>query len=129
MTETTSEKFKCIRCGACCSIKDGIVRVSEAEIARIASFLGMDEAAFVERETELAPDRKSLVLKSRSDGACAWLAADNLCRINPVKPRKCRTFPFEWRNKDSAETCPGLARMHGGSGASGTHLRSAEKPA
>ena len=101
-------KFVCRRCGACCRIKDGIVRVSDAEIGRIAAFLGMDEAAFIAGETELAPDRRSLALKSRPDGSCAYLAPDNLCRINPVKPDKCRTFPSEWANPDSAEVCPAL---------------------
>ena len=102
--------FKCRMCGACCRIKDGIVRVSDAEIARIAAFLGMGEAEFIERETEVAPDRKSLILKSRPDGSCAYLTDDNLCRINPVKPEKCRTFPSEWSNPDSAEVCPALAK-------------------
>ena len=41
-------EFKCRMCGACCRIKDGIVRVSDAEIARIAAFLGMDEDEFIE---------------------------------------------------------------------------------
>ena len=100
--------FHCRRCGACCRIKDGIVRVSDAEVARIAAFLGMDEAVFIERETELAPDRMSLMLKSRPDGSCVYLTDDTLCRINPVKPEKCRTFPFEWTNPDSAEVCPAL---------------------
>ena len=100
------DEFKCRMCGACCRIKDGIVRVSDAEIARIAAFLGMGEAAFIERETEVAPDRKSLILKSRPDGSCAYLTEDNLCRINPVKPDKCRTFPFEWTNPDSTSVCP-----------------------
>ena len=108
------DDFKCRMCGACCRIKDGIVRVSDAEIACIAAFLGMDEAEFIERETEVAPDRKSLILKSRPDGSCAYLTEDNLCRINPVKPEKCRTFPFEWTNPDSAEVCPGLARKREG---------------
>ena len=101
-------EFKCRMCGACCRIKDGIVRVSDAEIARIAAFLRMDESEFIERETEVAPDRKSLILKSRPDGSCAYLTDDNLCRINPVKPDKCRTFPFEWTNTDSDEVCLGL---------------------
>ena len=34
------DDFKCRMCGACCRIKDGIVRVLDAEIARIAAFLG-----------------------------------------------------------------------------------------
>ena len=100
--------FQCRRCGACCRIKDGIVRVSDAEVVRIAAFLGMGEAEFIERETELAPDRRSLMLRSRPDGSCAYLTADNLCRINPVKPDKCRTFPFEWTNPDSSSVCPEL---------------------
>ena len=97
--------FKCHCCGSCCRIKDGIVRVSDAEISRIAAYLGMSEADFIEQETELAPDRKSLMLKSHPDGACVYLTPDNLCRINPVKPDKCRTFPFEWTNPDSHLVC------------------------
>ena len=102
-------EFHCRCCGACCRIKDGIVRVSDAEIAAIAAYLQMSEADFIANEAELAPDRKSLMLKSRPDGSCAYLTKDNLCAINPVKPRKCRTFPFEWQNPDSASVCPALA--------------------
>ena len=104
-----ASSFHCRRCGACCRIKDGIVRVSDAEVKRIAAFLGMDEAAFIDHETEVAPDRRSLMLKSRTDGACAYLTDGNLCRINPVKPDKCKTFPFEWANPDSGKVCPALA--------------------
>ena len=100
--------FVCRRCGACCRIPDGIVRVSDEEIARIAAFLGQDEATFIAGETELAPDRKGLILKSRADGSCAHLTAGNRCRIHPVKPDKCRTFPYEWTNPDSINICPGL---------------------
>ena len=105
-------QFTCRRCVACCRIKDGIVRVSEDEIARIAAFLGMAEADFIANETELSPDRKSLVLKSLPDGTCAYLTPDNLCRINPVKPDKCRTFPLAWSNPDSETVCPEMAAGH-----------------
>lgn len=84
------------------------MRVSEAEVARISAFLGMDAARFIATETEIAPDRKSLMLKSRADGSCAYLTEDNLCCINPVKPDKCRTFPFAWANPDSHEVCPAM---------------------
>ena len=83
--------------------------MSDAEIAAIAAYLGVAESDFIAHETELAPDRKSLMLKSRRDGSCAYLTRDNLCAINPVKPEKCRTFPFEWQNPDSASVCPALA--------------------
>ena len=85
------------------------MRVSDVEVARIASFLGMAEETFIADETDLAPDRRGLVLKSRADGACVYLAEDNRCRIHPVKPDKCRTFPYAWTNPDSCEICPGLS--------------------
>ena len=107
--ENNATTFSCRRCGACCRIKDGIVRVSDGEVKRIAAFLGMKEGDFIATETELAPDRRSLVLKSRPDGSCAYLTTDNLCRINPVKPDKCRTFPLEWTNPNSGEVCPALS--------------------
>ena len=100
--------FKCRGCGACCRIKNGIVRVGDDEIRRIAAFLGMSEQEFIDRETEIAPDRTGLILKSRADESCVYLTEDNRCRIHPVKPDKCRTFPFEWTNPDSAEVCPAL---------------------
>ena len=100
--------FNCRGCGACCRIKDGIVRVGDDEVRRIAAFLGMSEQEFIDRETEIAPDRKTLILKSCPDDSCAYLTDDNRCRIHPVKPNKCRTFPFEWTNPDSVEVCPAL---------------------
>ena len=100
------------------------MRVSEAEVKQIAAFLGMPEDDFVADETEVAPDRKSLMLKSRPDGSCAYLTPDNLCRINPVKPDKCRTFPSEWTNPDSAEVCPELGAQRGTVPGGGAHLRS-----
>ena len=103
------KSFVCQCCGACCRIKDGICRVSETEISRIAAFLGKSEADFIAADTELAPDRKTLMLKSRPDGACAYLTDDNRCAIHAVKPDKCRTFPYEWTNADSDKVCPGLS--------------------
>ena len=65
--------FQCRRCGACCRIKNGIVRVSDEEIRRIAAFLGKEESSFIAEYSEFAPDRRGLVLKSRPTGASAWL--------------------------------------------------------
>ena len=100
-------KFTCRQCGACCRI-EGIVRLKDGDTAQIAAHLGMSEADFIANETDIAPDRKGLVLKDRSDGACAMLDAENRCRIYPVRPEKCRTFPYEWTNAESATYCPGL---------------------
>ena len=106
------KEFVCQCCGACCRIADGICRVNEEEIARIAAFLGMSEADFIASETELAPDRKSLMLRNTPDGACVWLDDRSRCRLHPVKPNKCRTFPMEWTNANSSDVCPALRAMH-----------------
>lgn len=75
---------------------------------RMAAHLGLTEADFIANETELAPDRRGLILKDRPDGACAMLTLDNRCRVYPVRPEKCRTFPFAWTNAGSERYCPGL---------------------
>jgi Fe-S-cluster containining protein len=100
--------FKCQICGACCRIKDGIVRVNADEISRIARYLQISEDEFIKDHTDLSPDRQGLILRSRPNGECVYLNSENLCTINEVKPDKCRTFPFEWVNPDSASVCPGL---------------------
>lgn len=105
------QDFKCQRCGACCRIPDGIVRVSEAEIRAMASFLGESEEAFIETRTELAPDRRSLMLRSEPDGTCCFYRENAGCLVHPVKPEQCRTFPFRWRNPDSFAVCPALRAM------------------
>ena len=103
-------QFTCQRCGACCKI-EGIVRLTDGDVAKMATHLGMSEADFIARETEIAPDRKCLVLKDRPDGACAMLDKENRCRVYPVRPEKCRTFPYVWTNAESEAYCPGLAAL------------------
>ena len=109
--EEDLSRFECIGCGACCRIPNGIVRVGEDEISRIAKFLGMDEGEFISNETAVAPDRRGLILKSREDGSCVYLSEDNRCMIHNVKPDKCRSFPYEWVNNDSYEVCAGLRKL------------------
>ena len=106
--------FVCRRCGACCRLKGGIVRLSDAEIARIAAFLGVSEADFIRDETEVSPDRTGLVLKDRdAEGTCGMLGDDGLCRIHAVKPDQCRTFPSGWRNAGDVDYCAGLRAIRG----------------
>ena len=105
--------FACVCCGACCRIKGGIVRLSDEEIARIAAYLGMPEEEFIATETEVSPDRKCLILKDAPDGsgACGMLDDQGLCRIHPVKPDQCASFPYDWANDDSSHSCAGLRAL------------------
>lgn len=87
------------------------MRLKEDDTAKIAAHLGMSEADFIANETEIAPDRKGLVLKDRADGACVMLDENNRCRIYPVRPEKCRTYPYDWVNDNSLTYCPGLKAL------------------
>ena len=101
--------FRCRRCGACCRVKGGIVRLSEPEIARLAAALEVDEQTFIDRYTTLSPDRRGLVLLDQDDGrSCILLDEAGSCRVHDAKPDQCRNFPFSWTNPDSASYCPAL---------------------
>jgi Fe-S-cluster containining protein len=81
----------------------------------MSAILGLPEGEFIADWTEIAPDRKGLVLKDAPDGACIMLTDDNRCRVYEARPEKCRTFPYAWTNEESASYCP-LCRMLSGSG-------------
>jgi Fe-S-cluster containining protein len=90
------------------------VRLSADEADAIASHLGLEPRAFIEQYADVTSDRHSLTLIERADGACVMLAADNLCRINPVKPRQCRGFPERWRFPGFEAHCQARPRGSGG---------------
>jgi len=98
----------CQRCTACCRWP-GQVRVSEAEIARIAAFLQLSEYDFIQRYTRLQHDRRGLALQEKPDGACVLLDG-NLCSIQPVKPQQCRDFPNLWKYPGAEKYCRAIPR-------------------
>jgi len=105
-----TEQFTCQQCGNCCRVP-GRVHLLTEEIDPLAHHLGMSTPEFINTYTMLAPDRRGLILKEHPDGSCIMLDANDLCRVNPVKPNQCQTFPFAWTNSDSTTTCPALAAL------------------
>lgn len=100
--------YECQHCTACCRWP-GQVRLSEAEITRIATFLGMGESDFIQAHTRLAADRRGLALKDRADGECRFLAGND-CAIQTVKPRQCRDFPNRWNFPGFEKFCQAIPR-------------------
>jgi Fe-S-cluster containining protein len=84
------EGIDCTQCANCC--RYSIVSLRAAEVARIAAYLNMDEAAVVQHFT--APDPESPQARTlRSDrNGCVFLK-DNRCSIYPARPEACRNFP------------------------------------
>ncbi len=99
--------FHCLCCGNCCRWK-GVVRYLSEEGRRIAAFLGISEDDLIQRYTWLSPDRRGLLFQEREDGSCIFLTGENRCLIHPVKPEKCRSFPYEWQTtEDQKDLCQG----------------------
>lgn len=105
------EQFQCRQCGNCCRIA-GNVHLLVEEIEPLALYLGVTVTDFTETYATLTSDRSGLILKENPDKSCILLDENGRCRVNPVKPTQCQTFPFTWTNKDSATVCPALAALY-----------------
>jgi Fe-S-cluster containining protein len=112
--------FECTQCGCCCSGPDqGFIWVSREEIGFIAEYLKLSEEDFKARYTFRFGPRTSLIEAVPSND-CIFLektAAGKQCRIYPVRPNQCRTWPFwsgnlthpnNWNR--AAQKCPGVNR-------------------
>ncbi len=104
-------KFECTGCGDCCKFAEGFVAVSPLEIDQISHYLNISYKQFVEVYTR--KHQNIFVLKDK-DNACIFLE-DNLCKIYPVRPMQCSTYPFwitnlksQYRWKIVAEQCEGV---------------------
>jgi Fe-S-cluster containining protein len=106
-------KFKCTQCGNCCTGPEGHVWVNAEEIQQIAAFIGKSEGEMKIDHTR--PVGKRVSLKEFANGDCTFFDPEKRgCKIYPVRPRQCRTWPFWNSNLESPETwrevqqvCPG----------------------
>ena len=107
-------RFQCQPdCTACCEQK-GYVYLTEADLVRAATFVGMTARAFERKYVYRTA--KQLRLRVPRQAQCYFLR-DGGCSIHPAKPTQCRIFPFwpeqveskrEW--KKTAQYCPGMGQ-------------------
>ena len=107
-------RFECQPgCTKCCRQK-GFVYLTQSDLARIATFLGMTAAEFERRFVYRT--KRQLRLRIPRQVQCHFLL-DGGCSIHSVKPAQCRIFPFwpelvesrrEWRK--TARYCPGMGK-------------------
>ena len=110
----TGLRFECqAGCTNCCQQK-GFVYLTEADLARIAQFVGMKPAEF--ERVYVYRTKHLLRLRMPRHTQCHFLREGG-CSIHPVKPTQCRIFPFwpelvddkrEWRK--TAAWCPGIGK-------------------
>ena len=98
------QKWLCQRCGNCCRWP-GLVRVTEEEADKIAEFLKIEPEEFIEKYTEITPDRRGLTIISKEDESCLFLQEPATCQINDVKPSQCSGFPNTWNFPGWENSC------------------------
>ena len=98
--------YVCQRCTNCCRWP-GDVRLEDDEIPRIAAFLGMGEAEFIDRHTRLRTNRQGLSLREKENHECVMLDGGS-CRIHPVKPAQCAGFPNTWNFPGWQNVCEAI---------------------
>ncbi len=106
-------RFACKGCGECCRTHSDYeyVFVVAADIRAISAHLEMDESDFLEQYCVLVDGYYSLIYDAVD---CPFLV-DGKCRIYPVRPKQCQTWPFWTENLDRArwegpvaKCCPGI---------------------
>ena len=101
--------LECQRCTACCRWP-GQVRLTDAEITRLAGFKGLTEYDFIQQYTRLTSDRRGLALMDKPNGECVFLDGGN-CSVQDVKPQQCRDFPNLWNHPGADKTCQAIPRQ------------------
>ncbi|MFA5250868.1 MAG: YkgJ family cysteine cluster protein [Parachlamydiales bacterium] len=107
--------FQCQGCGSCCTGFSGFVWLKKNEIAKIADYLKLEEKIFLENYTFPVFGRISLKEIVPSYSCIFFDEPEKKCRIYPVRPFQCQSFPFwpgnlasldDWHKLKSM--CPGI---------------------
>jgi hypothetical protein len=103
-------RFSCTRCGKCCLTGGAYyVFLTEAESEAIRQRLQLSRSWF--RRRYLARlEEGELVLAPGKGERCIFLGDDGQCRVYPVRPLQCRTYPFWPELAGNARAWNGEAR-------------------
>ncbi len=112
-----NEAFKeidCLKCANCCKTTSPIFE--QDDIDRISKYLGVSAGSFIQRYLHMDEDG-DFVLNS---SPCAFLKADNKCKIYDVRPKACADYPHTNRKRmqeildityENAFVCPAVGRI------------------
>ena len=100
-------RFRCTRCGNCCTGAPGYVWVNDEELAALAELRGEPLADVTALYTRPVGRRRTL--REKANGDCVFYDRQAGCTVYAVRPRQCRTWPF-WESNTAtpaawAETC------------------------
>ena len=105
-------RFRCTRCGHCCTGAPGYVWVNDQEIAALAEFRGETVEQVIGLFTRRVDRGRSL--REKANGDCVFYDRKAGCTVYEVRPRQCRTWPFWESNvatperwQKTCDICPG----------------------
>lgn len=108
-------RFRCTRCGNCCTGAPGFVWVNDGELEQIAAY--RQEPVNEVRQLYARPTRGGWTLREQSNGDCVFFDRQQGCTIYSVRPRQCRSWPFWESNVATADAwqrtqavCPGAGQ-------------------
>src|SRR4051812_27668894 len=108
-------RFRCTRCGHCCTGQPGYVWVNDEELAALAEHHGEPVNQTAALYTRPVGRRRSL--REKPNGDCVFYDRSAGCTVYPARPRQCRTWPFWESNVATPESwqrtraaCPGSGR-------------------
>ena len=109
-------RFECKGCGYCCSCEPGYVFLSQDDMNRMASGLGLDVRTFTDTYCRIVDMGlfKMVSLLEKENNDCIFLK-DGKCRVYDCRPVQCSTYPF-WAHvmesreswDEEARSCPGM---------------------
>ena len=113
---TNGLPFECTQCGNCCTGAPGAVWITDEDVKNIAAHTGQSIGEVRLFHTRLIGGRLSLT--EFANGDCTYFDPQSRkCRIYPVRPVQCRTWPFWPGNIETPEAwertqavCPGTRR-------------------
>ncbi|MFW5663629.1 MAG: YkgJ family cysteine cluster protein [bacterium] len=112
--EEAFELIDCLECANCC--KGLGPRLTETDIARLASMLKMKTSVFMETYLRIDEDG-DYVFQSMP---CPFLLEDNYCMVYASRPKACRAYPHTHQKNiksilslcvKNTETCPAVYRI------------------
>jgi len=112
--------FECAQCGRCCSGPgEGYIWVSRPEINFIADYLKIPTGELRSKYLKRVGMRLSII-EDRNTKDCIFLDrvdGEKKCRVYPVRPNQCRTWPFWSSNlisqnswNEATRRCDGINR-------------------
>ncbi len=109
------DSSKCFSCeGNCCVGESGYIWCNPKEIDDMAGFFDLSRQDFIDKNIRKVGYKSSLKeIKISKSYNCIFFDLDKkACKIYPVRPQQCRTFPF-WEHfknniKEVEKECPGI---------------------